>query len=124
MQRRGIPAILVDATVPEHLVVLGRPGVRRLRVPERGGEARAFQWSLRDARDRFAALPSWTVETVSGALHATAEALGLGMGKVAQPMRVAITGSQVSPDIAHTGYLAGQAEALTRIEAALTRIAV
>jgi glutamyl-tRNA synthetase len=79
--------------------------------------------ALRDARDRFASLSSWTVETVSAALHATAEALGLGMGKVAQPMRVAITGSQVSPDIAHTVYLAGQAEALARIEAALTKIA-
>jgi glutamyl-tRNA synthetase len=79
---------------------------------------------LRDARDRFASLSSWTVETVSAALHATAETLGLGMGKVAQPMRVAITGSQVSPDIAHTVYLAGQAEALTRIEAALAKIAI
>lgn len=78
---------------------------------------------LRHARDRFAALPSWTVETVSAALHATAEGLGLGMGKVAQPMRVAITGSQVSPDIAHTVYLAGQGEALTRIDAALAKIA-
>jgi len=49
--------------------------------------------------------------------------LGLGMGKVAQPLRVAITGTQVSPDIAHTVYLAGQAEALRRIDAALARIA-
>jgi glutamyl-tRNA synthetase len=68
-------------------------------------------------------LPQWSVDAVSGALHATAEALALGMGKVAQPLRVAITGTQVSPDIAHTVYLAGQAEALRRIDAALARIA-
>ena len=43
-------------------------------------------------------------------MHETAEALGIGMGKVAQPLRVAITGTQVSPDIAHTVYLAGQAQ--------------
>ena len=61
-----------------------------------------------------AGLDVWTVEAVSGALHATAEALGLGMGKVAQPLRVAITGTQVSPDIAHTVYLAGQGEAVAR----------
>jgi glutamyl-tRNA synthetase len=79
--------------------------------------------SLSDARDRLATLPAWTVETVSAALHATAEALGLGMGKVAQPMRVAITGTQVSPDISHTVYLAGQGEAVARIDAALAKIA-
>ena len=54
-------------------------------------------------------LAAWSAEAVSAALHATAEALGLGMGKVAQPLRVAITGTQVSPDIAHTVYLAGRA---------------
>ena len=47
--------------------------------------------------------------------------LQLGMGKVAQPLRVAITGTQVSPDIAHTVYLAGQSQALARIDAALDR---
>lgn len=77
---------------------------------------------LRDARARLAGLEGWSVEAVSAALHATAEALGLGMGKVAQPMRVAITGTQVSPDIAHTVYLAGQDEALVRIDAALEKI--
>jgi glutamyl-tRNA synthetase len=55
-------------------------------------------------------------------LHEAAEALGLGMGKIAQPLRVAITGTQVSPDIAHTVYLAGQDEALKRMDAALERI--
>ena len=44
------------------------------------------------------------------------------MGKVAQPMRVAITGTQVSPDISQTVYLAGQAEAVARIDAALAKL--
>lgn len=77
---------------------------------------------LADARARLARLSSWTADTVSAALHETAEALGLGMGKVAQPMRVAITGTQVSPDISHTVYLAGQGEAVARIDAALAKI--
>ena len=63
---------------------------------------------LADARDRLAALAEWSADGVSQALHASAEALGIGMGKVAQPMRVAITGTQVSPDISHTVYLAGR----------------
>ncbi|WP_432214995.1 hypothetical protein [Salmonella enterica] len=37
-------------------------------------------------------------------------------------MRVAITGTQVSPDISYTVYLAGREEALRRIDAALARI--
>ena len=78
--------------------------------------------ALADARARLAQLSTWTTETVSAALHETAEALGLGMGKVAQPMRVAITGTQVSPDISHTVYLAGQGEALARIDVALAKM--
>jgi glutamyl-tRNA synthetase len=77
---------------------------------------------LRKSRELLAALGEWSAESVSAALHAAAEALGLGMGKVAQPLRVAITGTQVSPDISHTVYLAGQAEAVKRIDAAIARI--
>ncbi|TWI08168.1 glutamate--tRNA ligase [Aerolutibacter ruishenii] len=92
-----------DAAVAKHLTV-------------------AAQAPLADARARLAALPTWSAEAVSTALHDTAEACGVGMGKVAQPMRVAITGTQVSPDISHTVYLAGQAEAVKRIDAALAKL--
>ncbi len=78
---------------------------------------------LADARERLSKLPAWNAEAIGEALHATAEALGLGMGKVAQPLRVAITGTQVSPDIAHTVYLAGREEALKRIDAAIAKTA-
>ena len=77
---------------------------------------------LADARERLSKLGAWTPEAITSALQATAEALGLGMGKIAQPMRVAITGTQVSPDIGHTVYLAGRDEALRRIDAAIARI--
>ncbi|MGY1459241.1 glutamate--tRNA ligase [Luteimonas sp. A534] len=80
------------------------------------------QAPLAEARHRLQALPGWTVEAIAEALQGTAETLGLGMGKVAQPLRVAITGTQVSPDIAHTVYLAGRDEALGRIDAAIARI--
>ena len=82
----------------------------------------AAQAPLAEARARLAQVPAWSAEAVGTALHATAEALGLGMGKVAQPLRVAITGTQVSPDIAHTVYLAGRDEALRRIDAALAKL--
>ena len=82
-------------------------------------EARA---PLADVRARFAALPDWNVEAIDAAFRETVETLGLGMGKVAQPLRVAITGTQVSPDIGHTVYLAGREEALARIDVAIGMI--
>ena len=78
--------------------------------------------ALGKARELLAALPEWTAEAVGVALHDAAAALEIGMGKVAQPLRVAITGTQVSPDISHTVYLAGRDEALKRIDAALIKI--
>ena len=74
---------------------------------------------LAEVRARFAALPSWNPEAIHDAVKAAAEALTLGMGKIAQPLRVAITGTQVSPDIGWTVYLCGRDEALARIDAAL-----
>jgi len=62
------------------------------------------------------------VESVSAALHDVATALEIGMGKVAQPLRVAITGTPVSPDISQTVFLAGREEALKRIDVALTKV--
>ncbi len=64
----------------------------------------------------------WTVAGIHAALESAAATLGIGLGKVAQPLRVAMTGTQVSPSIDHTVYLAGKREALTRIDAALDRI--
>ncbi len=79
---------------------------------------------LADVRARLAALASWTAKDVHDALAATGEALGLGLGKIAQPLRVAITGTQVSPSIEHTVFLAGREQALARIDAAHGKIAV
>lgn len=77
---------------------------------------------LSEARARLARLPEWNADAITAALHAVAQTQGISMGKVAQPMRVAITGTQVSPDIGHTVCLAGRDEALKRIDAALERI--
>ena len=77
---------------------------------------------LSEVRTRLAAVDDWSPAGVDAALRATAEALGVGLGKIAQPLRVAITGTQVSPSIDHTVFLAGQAEALARIDAALVML--
>ena len=75
--------------------------------------------ALEAAHAQFAALADWKVESIHAAIEAAATAIGEGMGKVAQPLRVALTGTQVSPSIDHTVFLAGRDEALRRIDAAI-----
>jgi glutamyl-tRNA synthetase len=70
-------------------------------------------------RERLAVLEPWAAEPIHEVVKAVSEALGIGMGKIAQPLRVAITGTQVSPDIGWTVYLCGREEALARIDAAI-----
>ncbi|WP_369930173.1 glutamate--tRNA ligase [Xanthomonas sp. NCPPB 2632] len=77
--------------------------------------------ALEQARAELAALAEWTPEAVHGAVERVAAALELGMGKVAAPLRVAMTGTQVSPSIEHTIYLAGRDGALSRIDEACAR---
>jgi len=62
----------------------------------------------------------WKPEPIHGVIEQVAARLELGMGKIAQPLRVAMTGTQVSPSIDHTIYLCGRDEALKRIDHALT----
>ena len=75
---------------------------------------------LDEARARLADV-EWKPEPIHQAIERIAAKLELGMGKIAQPLRVAMTGTQVSPSIEHTIYLAGRAEALRRIDHAIAR---
>jgi glutamyl-tRNA synthetase len=79
--------------------------------------------ALDAAKKELAALPEWSPEAVHGAVERIAASLELGMGKVAAPLRVAMTGTQVSPSIEYTIYLAGREGALSRIDDALARAA-
>ena len=54
---------------------------------------------------------------------APAEAVGIKLGKLAQPLRVAVTGSDMSPSIDATLLLVGRERTLARIDAALAYIA-
>jgi len=72
-------------------------------------------------RERLAALPEWTAVAVHAVLNDLATGLGAGLGKLAQPLRVAVTGTPVSPPIDATLALLGRERSLRRIDAALTR---
>jgi len=75
---------------------------------------------LQSARELLAAC-EWQPGPIHQVIEQIAAKLELGMGKIAQPLRVAMTGTQVSPSIDHTIYLAGRAVALQRIDDALAR---
>ncbi|WP_224367249.1 glutamate--tRNA ligase [Hyalangium versicolor] len=76
---------------------------------------------VRQVRDDAAALPEWTVPALDTVIKTVSERAGVGMGKVAQPVRVAITGNTTSPGIGETLLLVGKDEALRRLDAALAR---
>ena len=77
---------------------------------------------LRRARDALEALGTWTPERLHECLTNVAEELGLKLGKVAQPLRVAICGRAASPGIDVTLHLLGKPATLSRIDRALTWI--
>jgi glutamyl-tRNA synthetase len=74
---------------------------------------------LRRAHEALAALDPWTPERLHERLIEVAGSLGLKLGKVAQPLRVAICGRAASPGIDVTLHLLGRPAALRRIERAL-----
>ena len=76
------------------------------------GDARAL---LGDLHAAFAALPAWDAEATEGAVRAYAEAHGLKLGKVAQPLRAALTGRSTSPGIFDVLAVLGREESLARI---------
>jgi glutamyl-tRNA synthetase len=59
----------------------------------------------------------WTTSTLEARLKAFAEELGLGLGKLAQPLRAALTGQTTSPGIFDVLALLGRDESLARIDA-------
>ena len=60
-------------------------------------------------------LSDWSVPAIDGAIRAFAEDKGLKLGKVAQPLRAALTGRTVSPGIFEVMVLIGKTESLARI---------
>lgn len=66
--------------------------------------------------DVLSALNDWSVAGLDGAARSFAEARGLKLGKVAQPLRAALTGRTVSPGIFEVMVLIGREESLARLK--------
>jgi glutamyl-tRNA synthetase len=76
--------------------------------------------ALAEAREALAELPDpWSVESVEAALRTAAERSGRKPRQLFQPLRVALTGTTVSPGIFETVSLLGREQVLDRVDGAL-----
>jgi len=76
------------------------------------GESRAV---LHSAHQRLSALAEWDVPSLEAAIREVAESCGVKLGKLAQPLRAALTGRTTSPGIFDVLALLGREESLARI---------
>lgn len=74
---------------------------------------------LENMLERLTAVTDWEAEPVHTEVKLCAEANEVGMGKVAQPIRVAITGNTVSPSLDVTLALLGRERTLSAISNAI-----
>ncbi|MDZ7753950.1 MAG: glutamate--tRNA ligase [Gammaproteobacteria bacterium] len=78
--------------------------------------------ALERMRGALAELAPWSAVALHDAVAGISEELGLKMGKVAQPLRVAVTGRAASPGIDVTLYLVGRERTLARVDRAIEYI--
>lgn len=74
---------------------------------------------LAQARGELAAVDPFTADGIEAALRGLCERLGRKPKEAFQPVRVAVTGSKVSPGLFESIELLGRDEALSRLDAAL-----
>jgi glutamyl-tRNA synthetase len=81
-----------------------------------GDEGRGVLTALRATLE---GVTDWTAAPLNAALNAFATDRSIGLGKVAQPLRVAVTGNTISPPIDLTLELLGRERSLARLDRAL-----
>jgi len=74
---------------------------------------------LARVHEALSALPDWTEDATEQAVREVAEALGVKLGQVAQPLRAALTGRGTSPGIFDVLVLLGREESLARVADAM-----
>jgi len=77
---------------------------------------------LADVRSRLSVVEPWSAELIHAQVMATVEDYDAKLGKLAQPLRVAVSGTAATPPIDETLLLVGKARTLDRINRALVFI--
>jgi glutamyl-tRNA synthetase len=79
--------------------------------------------ALRQAREQLAFLPRFEAETIESSLRALADRLGLKVGQLLGPLRVAVTGKRVAPPLFETLAILGRERTLARIDSGIDALA-
>jgi len=78
--------------------------------------------ALRDVRAVLDALSTWQAADIEAAVKGYCDQKQLGLGKVAQPIRVAVSGTTISPPIFETLEFLGKAKTIARIDRCISMI--
>jgi glutamyl-tRNA synthetase len=76
---------------------------------------------LHEASSQLEQLVTWSAQTIHDLINGIASARGVSLGKLAQPMRLAVCGGTVSPPIDATLAILGKAESLSRLAKAMVQ---
>ena len=82
----------------------------------------AIQDALKAVRDRLAELSRWEEQAIVEVIQSVAGSFEFKLGKLGQPLRVAVTGGSVSPPIDVTLALVGKERSIDRLDRALAMI--
>ena len=74
---------------------------------------------LADVRNRLSVVEPWSADLIHAQVMATVEDYDAKLGKLAQPLRVAVSGTAATPPIDETLLLVGKARTVDRIDRAL-----
>ncbi|HHF7374407.1 glutamate--tRNA ligase [Legionella bozemanae] len=74
--------------------------------------------------ERLQAVKSWEKDPLQECINDVSAQFDINMGKIAQPLRVAVTGSGMSPPIDMTLTLLGRERVLTRLQNALEQLKI
>eukprot|EP01059_Diplonema_ambulator_P006714 TRINITY_DN16325_c0_g1_i1.p1 TRINITY_DN16325_c0_g1~~TRINITY_DN16325_c0_g1_i1.p1 ORF type:complete len:482 (+),score=-103.70 TRINITY_DN16325_c0_g1_i1:55-1500(+) len=115
---KTIPALVEDSLYFFRSVVEYNPQAAKKHLTE------TALAGLRLALEKMKTLPTWSVEHLHQVIIEVTNTLQLNLGRLAQPLRVAVTGNTSSPSIDKTLFALGRESSLQRISKAIKWIEV
>jgi glutamyl/glutaminyl-tRNA synthetase len=112
----------LDEIVAQTRWVFAKDVVYDEKAVEKWLKAEGGKGVLMELRDGLAKMDRFEKEPIEALLKGVAEKRALKMGKVAQPLRVAVTGSDASPPMHETLGILGKERVMARIDGALARL--
>ena len=115
---RGMPGLKQRAKTIVELVENARFYIERLPFDEKAEKFLSLEFMdmVKPVIAGLKALADFTEKTTEGVVRETAEALGQKLGNLAQPLRVLLTGSTISPSIFEIMEVLGREETVRRLE--------